>query len=296
MDLTTIFYHSDNFCKDYSKQFPKLSDLKSKKSKKERKYQLTLSEIMSITVYFHYSGYKTFKDYFLRSQDELRRAFPNIVSYSRIVELKQQITLPLMILAQLSNKGACTGITFFDSFPLPVCHIKREHAHKVFKGIARKGKSSMGWFYGFKVHVAINHIGEIINCTLTKGNVADNNEKVIEKITQSVTGKGFGDKGYILNSALFQKLLSNGLQVISKLRSNMKQKLMPVFDKFMLRKRGLVESVGDIIKIDLLAQHTRHRSPLAFFAHIFSSLIAYALRPKKPSIKLDSIYGFICPH
>ena len=288
MDLTTIFYHIDNFCKQYAKQFPAtLSDLTAKKRKRE--YGLSLSEVISITIYFHFSGYKTFKDYFLKSEDELRKAFPRLVSYSRIVELKQMITMPLMIFAQLSNNGACTGITFFDSYPLPVCHIKREHSNKTFKGIATKGKSSMGWFYGFKVHVAINHKGEVIHFHITKGNVVDNNEKVIEKITTSITGKGFGDKGYILKPSLFQKLYSSGLEMVTKVRKNMKQKLMPIFNKIMLQKRGLVESVGDIIKIDLSGQHTRHRSVLAFFVHIFSSFAAYGLRPRKPSINRDQI-------
>jgi hypothetical protein len=168
--------------------------------------------------------------------------------------------------------------------------LRNSCSNKTFKGIAKKGKSSIGWFYGFKVHLAINHKGEIINFYITKGNVADNNEKVIEKLTKFITGKGFGDRGYILNQKLFKKLYVNGLEMVTKIKNNMKQKLMPLFDKIILRKRGLVESVGDIIKIDLSGQHTRHRSVLAFFAHTFSSLIAYGLRSKKPSLKLDPIY------
>ena len=100
----------------------------------------------------------------------------------------------------------CTGVSFIDSFSLNVCHNRRIYSHKVFKGIAQRGKTSVGWFYGFKLHIIINHGGEIISFYITSGNVADNNEKVLKKLTQKLFGKLYGDKGYIVRPEIFEKL------------------------------------------------------------------------------------------
>ena len=93
--------------------------------------------------------------------------------------------------------GKCTGITFIDSTPLKVCHNKRIFYNRVFNGIAERGKSTMGWFFGFKLHLIVNDKGEIINFVLTAGNTDDRNLDMIQKLCQKVFGKLYGDKGYI---------------------------------------------------------------------------------------------------
>ena len=84
-----------------------------------------------------------------------------------------------------------------DSTTLKVCRNQRIHNHKVFKGLAERGKSSMGWFYGFKLHLIINDKGEILAFQLTPGNVAD--VSMVDMLSQEIIGKMFGDKGYIPN-------------------------------------------------------------------------------------------------
>lgn len=284
MDLTTIFYHSDNFCNLFEKNF-EIKILSTGIVKQKKELCLTLGEVMAIVVYYHRSGYKTFKDYYTRSH-ELKSGFPTIPSYNRFIELQQKIVVPLQMFFQLLiMQNKCTGTSFIDSFPLPVSHIKRASFHKTFKGLARKGKTSTGWFYGFKIHVVINEKGEILDFLISAGNVADNNETVIRSMTKRLHGKAFGDRGYLLKQKLFRELYQKGVHMITKIKKNMVNKLMPLADKLMLRKRGLIETVGAVLKEDCNIQHTRYRSPITFVINVFSALIAYCLNPKKPSIR-----------
>jgi len=288
MNLTTIFYHVDEFCKLFEKEFA-IKVLSSGKNIRNRKSSLNLSEVMTIVIYYQQSGYKTFKDYYTRNM-ELMSAFPNLTSYNRFVELQQKISIPLTIFTRLYALGNCDGTSYIDSFSLSVSHQKRISSHKTFNGLAARGKTSVGWFYGFKVHVIINGWGEIIDFCITSGNVVDNNTKVIEKITEKIYGKVYGDKGYLLNPELFQKLYSKSIHVVTKIRNNMKNKFMDVVDKIMLKKRGIIESVGAILKEDLNIEHSRYRSPRSLIINVFAALTAYAFRKKKPSIYKKSFF------
>lgn len=144
--------------------------------------------------------------------------------------------------------GECTGISFIDSTILRVCHNKRIKRNKVFKDLAKVGKSTMGWFFGFKLHLIINDKGEILSFYLTQGNVSDNNVKVITRMSEQLFGKLFGDKGYI-NKALADLLFGNGISLITQVRRNMKQKALSNEEKLLLRKRSVIETVNDELKI-----------------------------------------------
>lgn len=282
--LTTIFCKIDDFCKSFEKQFSK-NCLTSGKNIRNRSCKLTLSEIMTISTYYHFSCYKSFKNYYEKQVLEyMHNDFKNLVSYNRFLELRSKALLPLLMFMLLQSMKESKGISFIDSFPLKVSNIKRISSHKVFKNIAAKGKTSVGWFYGFKLHLIINHLGEIVSFCITPGNVADNNKSIIVKLTKNIYGKIFGDRGYILNKDLFQKLYSNGKEFVTKIRKNMKNCFMNLQDKLLLRKRGIIESVGKVLKEDMSLCHSRHRSIFGFFVHIISTLVAYNFRPKKPSI------------
>eukprot|EP00122_Pirum_gemmata_P018686 Pgem_evm2s17506 len=152
--------------------------------------------------------------------------------------------LPLIFFVQSLPKEK-TGIYFVDSTPIKVCHTKRTNSNKTFKGIAKKSKSTMGWFLGFKLHIIVNDLGQIMNFKCTKANVDDRNP--ILELAKCLVGKMFGDRGYISKS-LFEKLMNKGLQLITRIKSNMKNILMSVWDKLMLRKRAIVESIIDQLK------------------------------------------------
>lgn len=295
MHLVEIFYEVDEFCKQFEKQFGARL-LTSGQNKRDRQFSLCLSEIMTIAICYHESGYRTFKDYYTKHVlVHMRGDFHGLVSYNRFLELRQKALIPLFVFLQLNRLGKCTGISYVDSFPLKVSHIKRIYSHKTFKGIAQRGKTSVGWFYGFKLHVVINHLGEIIAFCITPGSVSDNNEKVLIRITKQLFGKLFGDKGYLINEELFKKLYSHGVHLFTKIRKNMKNKLLAIEDKLFLKKRGVVESVGSVLKGPVSIEHSRHRSMSGFFGYIFASLVAYSFREKKPSIAKNSrVVGMIC--
>jgi hypothetical protein len=282
VELTTIFYHADEFCKFFEKEF-NLRVLSDGRGLRKKDSILNLGEVITIAAYYHQSGYKTFKDYYTRSA-ELKPAFSKIPSYNRFIELQQKAFMPLALFAKLQSRGKCDGTSFIDSFPLRVSHQKRISLHRTFRGLAARGKTSVGWFYGFKVHMIINSRGEVLDFTITPGNVVDNNAKVIEQMMQNIYGKVYGDKGYLLNAELFQKLYCSGIHLVTKIRSNMKNKLMDMGDKIMLKKRGVIESVGAVFKEDLNIEHSRYRSPITLFINVFSALIAYSFRKNKPSI------------
>lgn len=284
--LTTIFYHVDNFCKDFRHHLTKNSLGGAKKRGPNRSLQD--SEIMTILIYFHRSGKRTFKDYYQTYiRGFLRQAFPSAPSYNRFVELIPTCALLLYIFITYSRLGKVTGISFIDSTVLPVCHNLRINSHKVFRNFAARGKTSTGWFYGFKLHIVINEHGEIIAFDITPGNVDDRNRNVIKNLTKRLWGKLFGDKGY-LSQPLFKELFAKGIQLFTRTKKNMKSALLTLNDKALLSKRGVIESVNDILKSDCFIQHTRHRSPINFLVNVIAGLIAYSFREKKPSLKFYS--------
>jgi hypothetical protein len=282
--ITEIFYHVDNFCKEYKKHLKKIGIKFNDKNKRGPKEKLNLSEIMTIVVYFHHSKMRTFKDYYLYLKAYHSQAFRNLVSYSRMVELQKEALVPLMLFLSILCPQKTTNISFIDSTSLKVCHNKRIYSNKVFKNIASRGKTSVGWFYGFKLHLVINQYGEIIGFHITPGHVADNNLKVVGKITKNISGKLFGDKGY-LSKKLFKNLYERGISLVTKIRKNMQNKLMNVYDKILLKKRGVIESVNNVLKNNCMLEHSRHRSIANFFVNVFAALSAYNFLEHKPSIK-----------
>jgi len=208
-------------------------------------------------------------------------AFPLAPSYNRFIELRQQSAFMLALFTQTNAMRDCDGISIIDSCKLEVCHVKREYSHKVFKGLAQKGCTSVGWFYGFKLHFVINSKDEIISFFISPGNTHDANPKVLEKVTKGLFGKLLADRGYI---GAFKMLYEKGIQLIHRIRKNMKNKLMSMYDKLLLRKRGVIESVINILKSQCSLEYTGLRSLSGFLSHICASIAAYSFRSEKPSI------------
>ena len=284
MSLLELFCAVDDFCRQWEPVWQQ-QQLASGLRQRQRTRQLCLSEIMTILIAFHSSGYRNFKTYY---QEHVCRSwhaeFPGLVSYTRFVEFMPSALLPLCAYLR-SCLGSCTGISFLDSTPLAVCDNHRIAQHKVFDGVARRGKSSTGWFFGFKLHLLFNDRGELLNLALTPGNVDD--RKPVPRLVKRLFGKIFADKGY-LSQPLFQQLLETfGLQLITKRKANMKNRLLPVEDKLLLRKRAIVETIIDQLKNISQIEHTRHRSVTNFLVNLLCGLIAYCHQPKKPSLNLD---------
>lgn len=282
LELEPLFCDIDDFCKTFLPAWHR-QQLTSGERKRRRATRLTVSELMTLLVYFHHSQYRTFKAYYLLFVcRHLRGAFPGLLSYQRVVALMPSVLIPLCVYLQ-SRKGTATGLAFIDSTSLVVCHNRRIHSHKVFKKVAKRGKTSVGWFYGFKLHLVVNDRGELLAFYITPGNVDD--RQPVPHLTQGLTGKLFGDKGYI-SKALFEALLVEGLQLITRLRKGMVNRLMPLVDKILLRKRALIETIHDQLKNICQIEHSRHRSVTNFMVTLIAALIAYTHQPHKPSLNL----------
>lgn len=282
MNTLSLFCEVDDFCTAFAPVWQQLL-LPAQPKQRHRKFGLCLSEVMTIVIQFHLSGYRTFKEYYTKEVLVHQRGeFPRLVSYNRVVELLPMTFVPLCVYLK-TRFGTCSGISFIDSTKLAVCHNRRIWGHKVFADYAERGKSSVDWFYGFKLHLVVNDCGELLNVTITAGNVDD--RAVVPDLVQELFGKLFGDKGYV-SQPLFAQLWDDGVQLITKLKKGMKERLLPVFDKLMLRKRGIVESVVDQLKNISQIEHTRHRSVYNFFVNLIAGLVAYTFREKKPSLHL----------
>ena len=257
--ITEIFCSIDDFCKDFVPLWQK--SMLTNGRKRIRKSKLSLSEVMTIQVLFHFSGYRTFKDFYIGYVCEhLCNEFPDLVSYNRMVELKRESFIPLGIYLKVCGLSNCTGLSFIDSTPLRVCDKRRINQHSVFKALAQRGQCSLGWFYGFKLHIATNDTGGIIDFMITKGNVDDRKPLYKPSFIKKLFGKLFGDKGYI-SKDLFSLLFSNGIHLVTKLRKNMKTKLLtPMKDAYHLRKRAIIETIFDQLKNICQVEHSRHRS------------------------------------
>jgi len=281
--LLELFVSVDDFCQRFM-PFWKRKLMQDGSKKRNRSGQLRISEIMTIIIYFHQSHYRNFKAYYIEHVcQHLRSEFPKLVSYERFVILMPSVMGPLSAYLK-SLYGRCHGISFIDSTALWVCDNHRIHNHKVFAGLAQRGKGSMGWFYGFKLHLVINECGDLLACQITPGNVDD--RQPVPALCSRLFGKLIADRGYI-SQPLFEQLLDTfGVQLITKLRKNMKNRLLPWIDKLLLRKRAIIESVVDQLKNISQIEHTRHRSPINSFINIIAGLIAYCHQPKKPSLNL----------
>ena len=282
MDLTTLFCDIDDFVKglDYSEGQILVTSTKSNRGGKPR---MSLSELMTIIVLYHSSGHKHFKAFYFYLLKYHQEDFPKLLSYNRFIEWMPYCLLPLCSYLK-SRKGSGTGISFIDSCPLAVCKNIRIPRNKVFKGIAKRGKSSMGWFFGFKLHIVVNEVGELLSFKVTKGNT--NDRIPVKEMCKGLSGKLFGDKGYI-SKKLFEELWDDGIQLITNVKSNMKNHLIPLQDKLLLRKRFIIETINDQLKNISNIEHSRHRSPVNFMVNLVAGLISYTWQEKKPSITMS---------
>ena len=285
--VTELFCMADDFCKFFDAMMKKYTLKSDNKRAYHRDSTMSKSEIMLIMILFHDSGYRCLKHFYVEKVcKHLRHLFPKVVSYNRFVELEKQVAVPLALFIKKVLLGKCTGISFVDSTPLRVCRNQRIHIHKVFKGIAQRGKCSMGWFFGFKLHLICNEKGEVLNFIITPGDVDDRKPLEYKAFVEFIYGKLVGDKGYI-GKNLFQRLFVDGIQLITKLKSNMKGALMSVSDKLLLRKRAIIETVNDELKNIAQVEHSRHRSFENFIVNMLGAIAAYCVFPKKPCIHVQ---------
>lgn len=281
-NLDAIYVDVDDFCLLFEPAWQKhLLDTGEKQRLKPSR--LSTSEVMTILVAFHQSGYRDFKTYYTTFVCQYwRHYFPDLVSYTRMLKLLQTVLAPLC--SYLNTRfSTSTGIAFIDSTTLKVCHNLRIPRHKVFSEEAERGKGTMGWFYGFKLHLIMNDEGGLLAVKVTAGNVDD--RAPVREMLDNVTGNLYGDKGYV-SASLKADLAEQGISFVTGKRSNMKPQVISAWDKAMLSKRFIIETVFDQLKNIAQIDHTRHRSCISFMVNLIAGLIAYTFKDKKPSIKV----------
>lgn len=286
--ITDIFFLTDDFCKEIDQfivENPFSNHIVKPKYIDLAKFSLSPSEILTLQICFQHSGFRSLKSFYIDFVSVyLKNDFPSLPSYNRFVELQKMVIFHNFLFTKFCCLGKCDGISFIDSFRLAVCNNRRIHQHKVFNSIAQRGHTSMGFFYGFKGHIVINSDCEIVDFQLTPGDIADNNTDLLNTICANVFGKIYGDKGYIINPEKFERFFEKGIQFVTKIRSNMKNRLMDLNDKFMLKRRNIVETVIDQLKNICQIEHSRHRNPVNFFNNFLSAIAAYSIKTDKPKI------------
>jgi hypothetical protein len=284
-----IFCIADDFCKEFDSNMKEMTLKADGKKHRNRKASLSDAETMTILICFHFGSFRCLKHYYLHYvQVHLSDMFPTAVSYNRFVELESRVSIQMMLFLQLCCFGECSGISFIDSTCVPVCHNKRINRNKVFKGYAERGKSTMGWFYGFKLHLICNEKGELLNFMITPGDVDDRKPLDHKAFVEFLYGRIVGDKGYI-GKELFQRLFVDGIQLITKLKSNMKGAVMSMSDRLLTRKRAIIETINDELKNIAQVEHSRHRSFDNFIVNMLGALAAYCFFPKKPCIACERV-------
>jgi hypothetical protein len=291
MNVTQIFCDADDFCQKFIPSWEK-SRLESREKTRIRARSVCESEIITLVVCFHLSGYRTFKWFYQKhAQKHLLTAFPTLPSYNRFVELMMEVLIPIAEFMQ-SRCGKGKGIAFIDSTSLCVCKNIRIPRHKTFQDVAGRAKSSTGWFYGFKLHLVVDDCGEILSFSITRGNVDD--RVPVPKMTKNFIGKLFGDRGYI-SKKLTELLALNDIELITTLKKNMKPKVIAMIDKILLRKRSLIETINDQLKNMSQIEHSRHRSLTNCMINVVAGLLAYSYQEKRPSlnIRVDDLLSLL---
>ena len=264
MNRLAIFCEIDDFCRQFEPIFNQqlLADGTRKRIKPSK---MSRAEVMTILVLFHQSGFRDLKRFYTKMVcKHWHKDFRNLLSYNRFVEL-QRDSLVLLGAFMQTRLGKCSGVSFVDSSKIPVCNNLRINQNKVFEDAAKRGKTSTGWFYGFKIHLIVSDTGEILAWQISLGNVDD--RQPVPNMTKRVWGKLFGDKGYI-SQKLTELLGEENVQLITKVKKNMKNKFVNFFDRLMLRKRAIIETINDQLKNISQIEHTRHRSVWNFYTNV----------------------------
>lgn len=283
--LVGIFCQIDDFCKELDQYSEHYLLTGPSKGRRGPAGGLAISEVMTILVMFQMSKFRDFKNFYTGFLTVYHKSyFPRMPSYERFIAIMNRAIFPLTIFTQV-NGGKRTGIYYIDSSCLPVCHLKRSKRHKTFDAIAEYGRTSVGWFFGLKLHIVTNDKGELLAFKVTRGSRSDSKEAA--PLLKSLQGLAFGDKGY-LGKKLFDELFEKGLKLITRKRKNMKEKLdLSSYEKQLLNQRGIIETVIGHLKHYYQVWHTRHRSIFNAMTHLIAALAAYAIEPLKLSaIKL----------
>lgn len=272
-------YNSDSvinlFCiiDDICKEIVPFKD----KSKGGRPNNLTISELITISILFLNSNCDAFKKfYFFANLD----GYFNLNSYGRLLHnLKSTLIWQFLILVVIChrNREVCDKIKFIDSMPICVCKNKRIFTYKVSE-LANRGKSSIGWFFGFKVHLIVDRNGRLLNFKITGGNISDQSHDLIKELTKDLKGLLIGDKGY-QSKEMFKEFKDKGLYFLTGLRKSKKNERLPIFEGYhsLKRLRQKLETINGQIKFRQGMESSLPRSHKGYFWRYTSAILSFCI-------------------
>ncbi|MEQ1144813.1 IS982 family transposase [Acinetobacter soli] len=249
-----------------------------------RPAQLSISEITFIAIWFKCSRFNTFKAFFTWLKEGKNHLFKYLPYYQSMIHLIKRHELALHALHVALMKGQDTQYLWIDSTTLLVCKNQRIQRHKSLVQIASRGRSSMGWFYGCKLHIAMDQFGEIACSALSNGHVAD--IKMVEQLVAGLNGKLYGDRGYI-SQELKIRLKDRGIDLITYHRRNMQAIQLCASDEYHLKQCNKIETLFSLLKGQYNLVTSKARSLHGFLSGIYASLYVYQLtHGNKPTIQI----------
>ena len=273
--LYHIFDQIDNLLKTMSASLKRklLSDLRPKGG---RPSGLSLQAILAFGIFRFATGVKDVKHYHRKLLSSYSKELGRIPNYGNFNALMNQATPYVIFLLQwicYCHQSAGGGLYFMDSTPMKVCENKRIFDHKVCEDMAQRGKSSMGWFFGFKLHVVCDSLGRLVSLLITPGNTDD--RKFALKLLKGLRGLCVADAGYV-SKKLMQELYQQGLLLLTDVRNSMKR-LMSETQHGLLKLRQRIEGVFSCLKHRLKAEASIARSPLGYLSRCLYACLTFAL-------------------
>lgn len=277
--LATIYYFADNFLKGMLNNIKYALIRPNQNQPPIKKHNLSLAELVSLAIFRFFTGHRNWKDFYQHVRTYHKQDFPKLPNYQNFLEAINKLSVLASMMLQgfmniFNEISGDNGLKFADSTKLKVCEIKREFSHKVCFGLASKSKSSMGWFYGFRLHIICNELMQILKLKITTG--TGDERKILETMWNDIFGMIIADAGYV-SKKLEKKALSLGKFFLTGVRANMR-KIMTETQHQFLRLRQLVETVFSVLKLRMGLETNLPRSPLGFFAHYIWCLTAYQFK------------------
>jgi len=259
-----------------------LADLKPKGG---RPSGLSLPAILTLGIFRFATGVKDVKHYHRKLVSSYSQELGRIPNYGNFNALMNQATPYVIFLLEwicYSNKSTSNGAYFLDATSLKVCENKRIFDHKVCEDIAQRGKSSMGWFFGFKLHVVCDSLGRLVSLLITPGNTDD--RKFVLKLLKGLKGLCVADAGYV-SKKLMHELYEQGLLLLTDVRNSMKR-LMSEAQHAVLKLRQRIEGIFSCLKHRLKAEASIARSPLGYVSRCLYACLTFALSKELETIAL----------
>ncbi|MFA5831579.1 MAG: IS982 family transposase [Candidatus Paceibacterota bacterium] len=277
--LLLIFCFVDDFIKGIFNNIKFALARPDQNTPPTKKHNLSIAEIVALCIFRFFSGIKNWKDFYRHVRSYHAKDFPNLPNYQNFISAANRLSGFAAILIQgfmqiFKNGTSVDDKKFTDSTRLPVCEIKREFSHKVAKNIATKSKSTMGWFYGFRLHIISNELLQILSFKITTATV---DERVaLEMMWKDIFGMIIADAGYI-GKEWKDKAAELGKNLFTGVRANMK-KIMTEAQHQLFKLRQKVEIVFSVLKLRFGLVTTLPRPELGYLAHYLWCIAAYQLK------------------